>query len=162
MSEFRDSAMLPQEVVQAFTEATLTTLRELTQIEACAEQTPQNLRFSSGVPLVSARLVLMRPVPGEMSLVVTLETASLLAARYLPEGTALTAEIIDDVLGEFANVIAGQAKTMLKGTPHHFTMSLPAVIRVQDFDQLSCLTSTVPTAALESELGIFLQFVSLP
>lgn len=162
MSEFRDSAMLPREVVQAFTEATLTTLRELTQIEACAEQTPHNAMLSSGDPLVSARLVLMRPVPGEMSLVMTLETATRLADRYLPEGTALTEEIIDDVVGEFANVIAGQAKTMLRGTPHHFTMSLPTVIRVDNFRQLSHLTSPVPAAALESELGETLLFVSLP
>ena len=49
--------------------------------------------------------------------------------RYLPEGTALTDEMIDDVAGEFANVIAGQAKTILKGTPYHFTLSTPVVTR---------------------------------
>ena len=31
----------------------------------------------------------------------------------------------DDAAGEFANVIAGQAKTMLKGTVYHFNLSTP-------------------------------------
>jgi CheY-specific phosphatase CheX len=47
----------------------------------------------------------------------------------LPAGTELNDGIVNDVAGELANVIAGQAKTMLKGTPYHFTMSIPAVSR---------------------------------
>jgi CheY-specific phosphatase CheX len=49
----------------------------------------------------------------------------------LPDGTELSDEIIHDVVGELANVIAGQAKTMLKGTPYHFALSIPVVSRHQ-------------------------------
>jgi CheY-specific phosphatase CheX len=52
-----------------------------------------------------------------------------LAEGYLPAGTELTEEIINDVAGELANVIAGQAKTILKGTRYHFTLSIPVVSR---------------------------------
>jgi CheY-specific phosphatase CheX len=36
--------------------------------------------------------------------------------------------LVCDCVGEIANVIAGQAKTLLAGTPHQSTFALPQVV----------------------------------
>ncbi len=162
MNEPKPTSKLPQEVVTAFTAAAMTALQELIQVEALADPRLQNSLAASPGPFVSASLTLMRSVPGTMSLVLTEETASRLAARYLPEGTALNREMVDDVAGEFANVFAGQAKTVLKGTPHHYTMSMPVVTRAASFNQLSNAAAGSLAASLQSELGRILLFVNLP
>jgi CheY-specific phosphatase CheX len=129
MSEAKVPAVPPAEVVDAFQSAALTVLQELTQIEALPEQVSLALGSMPSGEVVLAAIRLLRQRPGTFTLVLTTDTASQLAARYLPEGTQLTEEMIDDVAGEFANVIAGQAKTILKGTLYHFTMSTPVVTR---------------------------------
>jgi CheY-specific phosphatase CheX len=35
--------------------------------------------------------------------------------------------LVDNTLGEITNVIAGQVKTPLVGTPHHFDLSAPTI-----------------------------------
>jgi chemotaxis protein CheX len=162
MSEPKSKSKLPQEVVNAFTAAALTALQELIQVEAFADPDPQNPLATCSGTLVSASLTLMRSVPGTMSMVLTEETGSRLAARYLPAGTALNGEMIDDVAGEFANVIAGQAKTVLKGTPHHYTISTPVVTRAASVNQLPCAAAGGLIVSLQSELGRILLFVNLP
>jgi chemotaxis protein CheX len=37
-------------------------------------------------------------------------------------------DLVWDCVAEIANVIAGQAKALLAGTPHHFSFSLPRVV----------------------------------
>jgi CheY-specific phosphatase CheX len=85
-----------------------------------------------------------------MALVLPPDTARRLAETYLPAGCELTNEIIDDVTGELANVIAGQAKTILKGTPYHFALSIPVVSRRAGCGQLPgvAITLTVETSLL--------------
>jgi CheY-specific phosphatase CheX len=52
--------------------------------------------------------------------------AAELARRVLGDASAtLDAAMIRDCVGEIANVIAGQAKTRLYGTPHHFNLTPP-------------------------------------
>jgi chemotaxis protein CheX len=52
-----------------------------------------------------------------------------LAGRALAGVTEeLTEDIVRDCLGEIANVVAGQAKALLAGTPYHFTFSTPTVV----------------------------------
>ena len=97
-----------------------------------------------------------------MSLVLTEETASRLAALYLPVGTTLNQKMLDDVAGEFANVIVGQAKTVLKGTPHHYTISTPVVTRAASVKQLPSAAAECLAVSLQSELGQILLFVNLP
>lgn len=56
-------------------------------------------------------------------------TAAALAARILAEAARDPDEYLTrDCMGELANVIAGQAKTLLADTAHHFTFSLPRVV----------------------------------
>ena len=161
MNKCKPMAILPQEVVNAFTAAALTTLQELIQVEAAADPDLQTPFAASPGPFVSATLTLMRSVPGTMSLMLTEETASRLAARYLPEGTVLNQEMVDDVAGEFANVIAGQAKTVLKGSPYHYTISTPVVIRATNINQLNEAAKSL-AMPLQSELGRILLLVNLP
>src|SRR6476646_1669850 len=100
------SSEMPREVVAAFTSAAITALQELVQIDAVDEPATA----PSEVEIVSATMNLVRPIPGVMSLLLSAESAAFLASRYLPRESSLSQELIDDVAGEFANVIAGQAK----------------------------------------------------
>ena len=55
-------------------------------------------------------------------------TAVALAERILTETIEHpSADMVRDCVGEVANVIAGQAKSMLVGNPAHFTLSTPTV-----------------------------------
>ncbi len=142
----------PQQIViEAFTTATITTLQELIGKETYFEQCQLNREAEANEPIVVAVIDLLRENPGYMFLVLSPDTASQLAARYLPAGSTLTTEIIDDVAGEFANVIAGQAKTILKGTTHHFQISTPLVNRAKVLE-LSLANSMLLTL-LAPDLG---------
>src|SRR5262249_27216722 len=56
-------------------------------------------------------------------------TAAAIAARVLADArTVVTEGLVRDCVGEIANVIAGQAKTLLTGTSHQLTFSLPRII----------------------------------
>jgi CheY-specific phosphatase CheX len=128
MSKPAASADLPPEVVEAFTSSAVTALQELAQLEAIPTNSSAIGTTFAGDAVVAV-MRLLRPVPGTMTLVLPTDTARRLSEAYLPAGTELTDEIINDVAGELANVIAGQAKTILKGTPYHFTLSIPVVSR---------------------------------
>jgi chemotaxis protein CheX len=127
MTEPANQTNLPAEVIEAFSSAAVTALQEMTQYEALS--VPQDTTSELAGNLVVAAMRLLRSDPGNFALVMTRDTAKRLAERYLPVDTELTEELINDVVGEFANVIAGQAKTILKGTPYHFLLSLPVVSR---------------------------------
>jgi len=118
------------EVVEAFVAATLTAFQELTATPV-TPRGPVRLCTTPAAGDVRARVDLRRPRPGRLVCTFPLAVLESLARRYLPAGAALTADVVDDCAGEFANVIAGQAKTMLKGTPYHFALSIPAVSRGQ-------------------------------
>jgi CheY-specific phosphatase CheX len=155
----------PTAVLDAFTAATITALHELTQLEAAPEPTLSASQELPPGPIVSATIPLRRAVPGRLTLILSATTALELAARYLPDlpdPTELTDELIDDVVGEFANVIAGQAKTILKGTPYHFTLSSPVVTRPQPPARSSLFADVRPAVSLMTELGRVLLLLNLP
>lgn len=127
MTELAKQTNLPAEVIEAFSSATVTALSELAQCEALPVSPSVHAEMAG--PCVVAVMQLLRATPGSLALVMSVDTAEQLTARYLPKDTALTEELVNDVLGEFVNVIAGQAKTFLKGTPYHFLLSLPVVTR---------------------------------
>src|SRR4051812_12669340 len=53
-------------------------------------------------------------------------TAATLARRILAEAAVdADAMMVQDCMGEVANVVAGQAKALLVGSPSHFTLSTP-------------------------------------
>lgn len=147
------------QVIEAFTSAAVSALQELTQVEAVVDEIPA-LEFFEEHPLIAAKVRLVRALPGTMTLVLSEESGLSLASRYLPSGTELTDEMIDDVAGELANVIAGQSKTILKGTPYHFGLSIPTVRRVQGLSQLADVVSQSRAGALRvgaEQLILFIQ-----
>lgn len=118
----------PPEVVEAFTAATVTTFVELTSTDV-SPRTPALVSATATDGDVNATIELRREPPGRLTCSFPQNVLELLAQRYLPPGASLTAEMLDDTAGEFANVIAGQAKTMLKGTGYHYMISPPIIQR---------------------------------
>jgi CheY-specific phosphatase CheX len=75
---------------------------------------------------IVAVIALKRTPPGKLCLAFPAAVLETLARRYLPEEPP-SEELFRDAAGEFANVVAGQLKTCLKGTPFHFDLSTPTV-----------------------------------
>ncbi|MFO0821785.1 MAG: chemotaxis protein CheX [Gemmataceae bacterium] len=153
-----DARCLPPEafpVVEAIVASTVTVFEELCQT-AVSPGEPCPSRRTPGPDEITAHITLRRAIPGWLSLAFPRPVLAVLAGRYLP-GEAITAEIADDVAGEFANVIAGQAKTTLKGTPYHFHLSTPRVgPHVYDSDSESI------AMPFKSDAGVFVIRVQLP
>lgn len=148
---------VPPEVVEAFSAAAVTALEELVQIAAVLDDAPR-APHASDETCVLAAVRLARRLPGRLTLSLAVQTAEDLARRYLPPGAPLTEAIIDDVVGEFANVIAGQAKTALHGTPYHYTLTLPSVVRTRAAD----IPPAASAFALRFETGCLSVYLDLP
>lgn len=84
------------------------------------------------------------------------KTAAALAERVLADAkAAITENLIQDCVGEVANVIAGQAKTLLTGSPHQFTFSLPRVVSGNVSQSHSEPSRGCLVAVFQSDLGEF-------
>ena len=114
---------MPPEVNDAFVAATVQALQELAQTETG----PVPADAMAGDVFATVRL--RRVGAGQLVLAFPQAVIETLARRYLPPDTALDPGLLTDLAGEFANVIAGQAKTMLQGTPYHYHLSTPATGR---------------------------------
>jgi chemotaxis protein CheX len=121
-----------KEVLDAFIVATCSTIAEMAQSlvevrETYATVTP---RFVGDITVVldltpgrGAMLVLCFPRP----------MAAALAERVLAgAGGATDGALVRDCMAEITNIIAGQAKAMLHGTPHRFAFSTPRIFSGQD------------------------------
>jgi CheY-specific phosphatase CheX len=113
-------------VVEAITAATVNAFEELCQTPVVSDA-PFFTHTAPGTDEVTAAITLQRTVPGRLLVCFPGPVLAALAGRYLAGESPLSREMADDAAGEFANVIAGQTKTMLKGTPFHFHLSPPRV-----------------------------------
>jgi chemotaxis protein CheX len=78
---------------------------------------------------VSAVVQLTSATPGYLILGFPRRTAAALAKRILTGVVkSMDEDLVRDCMGEIANVISGQAKALLAGTPQHFSFSLPRVV----------------------------------
>jgi chemotaxis protein CheX len=103
---------------------------------------------------VTAVLRLRGAAEGALTLSCPLPTAAALAGRMLNEVTQDPDEaLVRDCLGELANVIAGQAKALLAGTPRHFTFSPPAVGTGADAESWPRPGSACLAIAFDSDVG---------
>ncbi|CAN5125629.1 hypothetical protein BH11PLA2_BH11PLA2_14260 [soil metagenome] len=114
-----------QEWTDALTSAVAVALREMAGVQsALVGSTPVD-----GVPSAGEVSVVIRTFgagPGSLRLSMPNTTASALAHRILAETVPNPDEaLIRDCIGEVANIIAGQAKTLLYGTLLHFSFSSP-------------------------------------
>ncbi|MCI0699863.1 MAG: chemotaxis protein CheX [Planctomycetia bacterium] len=118
----------PDEVIGALAEAVSTALREMAGAEPALRDS-YSATGREGFADVSALLsVTTATGEGYLVLSATEPVATALARRVLAgSGRELDAGVIRDCLGEVVNVIAGQAKTLLFGTPYHFILSTPTV-----------------------------------
>ncbi len=117
-----------EQLLEPFVSATNLTLTELAQIEPVVRSTyrmtpPRTLGDISAVLGLTAEsgelLVLSFPA----------RTAAALAGRVLAEVTqAPDDELVRDCMGELANVIAGQAKTLLAETPYQLLLATPVIL----------------------------------
>jgi CheY-specific phosphatase CheX len=114
-------------IVEAFGEAVGVTLREMAGVEAVLCGMADG-PVADGPDTLS---VLLRLTSGDgyIALCFPGPVAAVIARRVLAEtGAEPDAVMVRDCLGEVANVIAGQAKTLLCGTPHHFFFSTPSAV----------------------------------
>ena len=119
---------LREQLVEPFIAAASLTLTELAQTELAVRSTyrtalPRTLGDISAVIGVTAErgevLVLSFPAP----------TAAALAGRVFAEvNHTPDDDLVRDCMGELANVIAGQAKTLLAETPYQLLLATPRVL----------------------------------
>ncbi len=110
-------------VVEAFTTAVKTTFEQLTNTTFEALEGPNAV--DSSADHYSAYLELQRTKPGVLAIAMPPSLLVTLAGRYVPASVEVTTDMQEDALREWLNVIAGQAKTLLKGTQYHYLLSLP-------------------------------------
>lgn len=80
------------------------------------------------------------------------QTAAALAERILAESkTKVSRDLTDDCMCEFANVVAGQAKTCLAETAYEFTFSLPKIVDAKSLQSPADRT----VVAFDCEAGPF-------
>jgi chemotaxis protein CheX len=114
-------------LLEPFIAAANLTLGELAQVEPVVRSVyrtaqPRTLGDISAVLGLSSE-------PGEvLVLSFPAATAEALAARVLAEVTRAPEDaLVGDCMGELANVIAGQAKTLLAETPYQLLLGTPSV-----------------------------------
>jgi chemotaxis protein CheX len=118
-----------------------------------------------------------RPALGDLCAVVRLQsateqflvlrfprpTAEAFAERVMAEaGVEVTEDLVRDCVGEIANVVAGQAKALLAGTPSQFTCSLPTVMDAASPESppqqgLECLVVVFGSDLGELQLQLFVK-----
>ncbi len=121
-------ARIRDELLEPFITAVTLTLHEmagaLVEVRAVSEK--QEHRTLGDV---SALLALSPPLGGSLVLSFPEPTAAAVARRVLADvGAEPDEALVCDCLGEVVNVVAGQAKTLLLGTPYHFHLSTPVVL----------------------------------
>jgi chemotaxis protein CheX len=142
-------------LVEPFIAATNLTLGELAQVEPFVRAV---YRTALARPLADISAVLgISNEPGEVVVLsLPAPTAAAVAGRVLAEVTqAPDDDLVRDCMGELANVIAGQAKTLLAETPYQLVLATPSVCFGADLDvgpppDIGCLV-----VVFSSELGDF-------
>lgn len=115
-------------LVEPFIAAAAMTLSELARTELVVRTVHRaaSLRTSGDI---SAVLGLMPEGGGVLVLSFPASTAEALAGRILAEvQQAPDADLVRDCMGEVANVIAGQAKTLLADTPFQLSLETPSIV----------------------------------
>lgn len=140
---------IPNLLQSALTEAVATALREL----AGAECVP--IELAPATDLYAALPVTNPAGIGAIVLALPDATAQALARRVLAEAAVEPdAGVVCDCAGEIINVICGQAKTLLAGTPYHFDLGTPRVGRTT--------ASGGYVLAFDSGAGPFALHIQLP
>jgi chemotaxis protein CheX len=118
---------LREGVIEPFIQAASLTLREWATTDGVVRAVYQKAMHQGFGPL-TAVLRMVSPTGGTLALAFPERTAATLTTRVLARpAEELDQDIIRDCLREVVNVVAGQAKALLLGTPYHFDLSIPTV-----------------------------------
>ncbi len=116
-----------QALVAPFSTAVAVTFQEWAGTEM-AQQSVRRATLPETVGEMAAVIAFESGLSGFLALHTSRATATALAQRTFAEvGEDPEAPLVCDWLGEAANIVAGQAKALLAGTPYHFTFSPPRV-----------------------------------
>jgi chemotaxis protein CheX len=121
-----DAEALPLQ--SSFIRATTVALVEMASTEVAVQHV---YRGTLDMPWgdISAAVAIRSVTDGLFVLSFPAGTAAAIAERVLADAKAkMNQSLVEDCVGEIANVIAGQAKTLLAGTPYQLTFSLPEVV----------------------------------
>jgi chemotaxis protein CheX len=167
MSEFTAEGLPPvaseirDKLVEPFITATRAALGEMARTEVVAGGVYQN-RGHHLLADVTAVIRLTSAIDGCLVLSFPERTAATLARRILADvSVEVDEQLTHDCVGEIGNVVAGQAKALLAGTPYAFGFSFPTVIvDVKDFHPpagLDCLIVDLRSNSGEFTLQLFLR-----
>lgn len=149
------SREMRDQLTEAFVTATTTAMGQWAGTEVIAREVTQT------VP---------PEVPGTTHAVIDLagECLSLLVMSFpLPTGPALAKRalrevshepdpnLVNDCLGEVANIVAGQAKALLAGTPLHFTLTPPRCVVGGWAEAVRTTAADCVVIAFDCDLGAF-------
>jgi chemotaxis protein CheX len=112
---------------------------------------------------ISAVLELRSATEGFLVLSYPRQMAATLAGRVLADVAGELDELlIRDCVGEIANVVAGQAKALLAGTPYQFTFSIPTVMTGEEAASRPPHGRECLCVAFSSDVGEFALSITLP
>jgi chemotaxis protein CheX len=136
-------ADIQNQLLEPFITATRTALGEMANAEVVVRELSHG-SCDLAMGCISTLMRLEFATPGCLLLIFPKPTAANLAKRMLADvPTELDEQLICDCVGEIGNVVAGQAKTLLAGTPYCFTFSLPQILvdddEYQPPKELRCL-----------------------
>jgi CheY-specific phosphatase CheX len=155
------SARTREEILEPFISGVSVALGEMADA-AIVVKTIGQKATSVETDCLTAIIKLNASREGTLVLIVPASTAAALASRVLASvGTVPDVTLIRDCIGEVANVIAGQAKALLAGTPHAFTFSVPMVISGAEFASRPRPIGDCYDVALSCEFGSLLMRLSL-
>jgi len=116
------------ELVEAFSEAVPFALREMAGVEAVVRDSGPATTADGSADLAATVRLTTAVSEGRFTLSLPAATAAEMARRVLTGTTDdVSADLVRDCAGEVANVVAGQAKALLVGSPCHFALSTPTV-----------------------------------
>jgi len=121
-----------EHLVEPFISAVSVALAEMTGTEVVVQDVYRGMpRDTSGY--LAAVVALTSSCTDSLVMSFPRQTAAALARQMLAEAADQPDEsLIRDCVGEMGNVIAGQAKAMLAGTPHQFAFSIPKVVECDE------------------------------
>jgi chemotaxis protein CheX len=152
-----------KQIVEPFISAANLTLAEMAQTEPFVRSVFRTARLRSQSDITAVLGLAGQEGSGDvLVLSFPAETAKALAARVLVEVTpAPDDELIRDCMGELANVIAGQAKTLLAESPYQLLLGTPKVLLGPGLEVASPASALTLVVVFGTDAGDFVLQVCL-
>ncbi|HZZ77344.1 MAG TPA: chemotaxis protein CheX [Gemmataceae bacterium] len=144
-------AEMRRQLADPLSAAVCQAIRQMTGMEATLQSVHRREQPAALGDIVVS-LELTSAVPGLLVMNFSTATAQAFARQVFAEvHEEPTPTLVQDCMGEIANVVAGQAKALLHGTPYHFSFSPPLVQPAQAAKFPESMSSLV--LAFDSDVG---------